>query len=78
MDVGMYFGQVVLKNLPGTRWDQVLKNKKDADYGQPVIMGFGAAPLNPVWILVTTAYGVSRKKAARLRELYETWAKMRK
>jgi hypothetical protein len=78
MDVGMYFGQVVLKNLPGTRWDQILKNKKDADYGQPVLTGFGAATLNPVWIVVTTAYGVSRKKPARLRQLYETWAKMKR
>jgi len=78
MDIGMYLGQVVLKNLPGTRWDQILKNKKDADYGQPVIAGFGAPTLNPVWVLVTTAYGISRKKSARLRQLYETWAAMKK
>lgn len=74
----MYFGQVVVRNLPGTHWDQVLKNKMDADYGQPVILGFGTAPLNPVWILVTKAYGVSREKPAKLHELYETWAQMRK
>jgi hypothetical protein len=78
MDVGIYFGQVILKNLTGTRWDQPLKNKKFADYGQPVIMGFGTVPLNPVRVLVMTAYGVSRKKPARLRELYETWAKMKR
>jgi hypothetical protein len=78
MDIGMYFGQVVAKNMPGTRWDQYLKNKKDADYGQPVLMGFGAAPLNPVSIGVTTAYAISRKKPARLREIYDTWAKLRK
>jgi hypothetical protein len=78
MDIGMYFGQVILKNLPGTRWDQPLRNKRDADYGQPVIMGFGAAPLNPLSIGVTTAYAISRRKPARLRELFDTWAKMRK
>jgi hypothetical protein len=78
MDLGMYFGQVVLKNLPGTRWDQALKNKSFADYGQPVIMGFGTVPLNPVRTMVTTAYGISRGKLARLPELYDTWARMKK
>jgi hypothetical protein len=78
MDIGMYFGDVILKNLPGTRWDQPLKNKKYIDYGQPVIMGFGTVPLNPVGVLVTTAYGVSRGKPSRLRDLYDTWVKLRK
>lgn len=78
MDIGIYFAQVILKNLPDTRWDQPLGNKKFADYGQPVIMGFGTVPLNPVRVMVTTAYAISRKKPARLRELYDTWAKMKK
>jgi hypothetical protein len=78
MDLGMYFGLVILKNLPGTRWDQPLKNKKFDDYGQPVIMGFGAVPLNPVTIAVTMAYGISRGKPGRLCELYNIWAKMKR
>jgi hypothetical protein len=78
MDLGMYFARVILKNLPGTRWDQPLRNKKFVDYGQPVIMGFGSVPLNPVRVLVMTAYGVSRKQPARLGDLYRVWAKKRK
>lgn len=78
MDIGMYFAQVILLNLPGVRWDQPLKNKKFADYGQPVIMGFGTVPLNPVRVVVMTAYGVSRQKPARLRDLYDTWARMKR
>jgi hypothetical protein len=78
MDIGMYFAQVVLKNLPGTRWAQPLRNKNFADYGQPVIMGFGTVPLNPVRVMVTTAYAISRKKPAHLRGLYETWARMKR
>ena len=78
MDIGMYFGQVILKNLTGTRWDQPLKKKNFADYGQPVIMGFGTVPLNPVRVITMTAYGISRGKPARLRELYDTWAKMKR
>ena len=78
MDIGMYFGQVILKNLSGTKWDQPLRNDKFADYGQPVIMGFGSVPLNPVRIVVTTAYSVARKKPAQLRGLYDIWVKMRR
>jgi hypothetical protein len=77
MDIGMYFADVVLKNLPGTRWDQPLGSKNFADYGQPVLMGFGKVPLNPVRIIITTAYRIAHHKPAGLRELYDTWTKMR-
>jgi hypothetical protein len=80
MDVGMYFGQVILKNLSGTKWDQSLKSAKEADYGQPVILGFSAVPLNPVRIVVSLAYGLvsGKQKGERLRGLYNTWATLRK
>jgi len=77
VDVGMYFAQVVLKNLPGTRWDQPLGNKKFADYGQPVIMGFGTVPLNPVRVIVSNAQKAANKERVDLRRLYETWARMK-
>jgi hypothetical protein len=78
MDVGMYFGEVVLKNMPGTRWDQILKDRRDMDYGQVVIMGFGRVPMNPVNLVVAIAYGVrqGRFSGGRLRELYEIWNRM--
>jgi hypothetical protein len=78
MDIGMYFAQVVLKNLAGTRWDQPLGNKKFADYGQPVIMGFGTVPLNPVRVMVTNAYKAASKQRVDLRRLYDTWARMKR
>jgi hypothetical protein len=80
MDIGMYFSQVVLKNLDGTKWEQPLRNENFADYGQPVIMGFGTVPLNPVRIVVMLAYGIARGKqgGGRLRQLYDTWANMRR
>lgn len=80
MDIGMYFSQVILTNLPGTKWDQFLKNSREADYGQPVVVGFGVVSLNPVRILVTLAYGIASKEKGgnRLSELYATWAKLRK
>jgi hypothetical protein len=78
-DVGMYFGQVIIQNLPGTRWDQALKNPKMADYGQPVIVGFGPVSLNPVRIAVTLAYALAAKEQTgeRLRALFEVWSTKR-
>jgi hypothetical protein len=84
MDIGMYFARVVLKNLEGTQWDQPLRSKRFADYGQPVILGFGSAkhevPLNPVRIMVSLAYGIARKnhEGPLLREVYDRWAEMRR
>lgn len=79
MDAGMYFSQVILKNLGGTSWDQALRNERFADYGQPAIMGFGSVPLNPVRVLVIVAYRVANDKEGEkpLLELYDTWAAMR-
>ncbi len=81
MDIGMYFGQVIIKNLRGTRWDDAqdrrkapLKNPKFADYGQPVIMGFGTDSLNPVGIMVTVAYAIADKKQEDLRALFDVWS----
>ena len=78
MDVGMYLSQVFLKNYPALRWDQPFGSKKSVDYGQPVLVEFGASPFNPVYMLVTLAYGVvsKRKTGKSLHELYDIWAKM--
>ena len=78
MDVGMYLSQVFLKSHSSVRWDQIFSNKKEVDYGQPVLVGFGAVPFNPVRMLVTLAYGVvSKRKTGRsLRDLYGVWANM--
>jgi hypothetical protein len=78
VDVGMYLSQVLLKNYPSLCWEQPFGNKKFVDYGQPVLVGFGAVPFNPVRMLVTLAYGlVSRKETEKgLREIYDIWSKM--
>jgi hypothetical protein len=77
MDIGMYFAQVLLKNFSSLRWDQPLDDKKFADYGQPVLVGFGPVPLNPVRIAITFAYGLVSKKQSgkRLREIFDYWSK---
>jgi hypothetical protein len=76
MDVGMYLSQVFLKNYPSLSWEQRTENKRFADYGQPLISGFGLVSLNPVAVVVTLAYAIASKKKdyKRLREIYDYWA----
>ncbi len=77
MDIGMYFGSVIVETVRRTRWEQPLGNKKFVDYGQPVIAGFGQVTLNPVRVLVMTAYGIADGEPAALRKLYHRWAAKR-
>jgi hypothetical protein len=73
MDIGMYIGKVVETNVAGVSWDQPLKDKKFVDYGQPVIVGLGPVPFNPVRVVITTAYGIANKQytGEALVELYD-------
>ena len=76
MDIGMYLARVLLRAHPSLRWEQPLDDKRFADYGQPVLVGFGPVPLNPIRIGVTLAYGLAsgRQTGERLRELHDYWA----
>jgi hypothetical protein len=76
MDAAMYLSQVFLTNYALLRWSQEFGNKKNTDFGQPVLIGFGSVPLNPVQIMVTMGYGFADKSRAggRLREVYDYWA----
>ena len=77
MDIGMYWGEMLIKNLAGTHWDQRLKNPRDVNYGQPVVVGKGKVPLNPVTVCVGIAFGIANRKktGAWLPEMYATWVK---
>lgn len=78
MDVGMYLSEVFLRNHPTVRWDQIFGNRQFIDYGQPVLVGFGDAPFNPVHMLVTLAYGVAsgKKDGTGLPRIYDVWSKL--
>jgi hypothetical protein len=77
LDVGMYLAAVLMGHHRHLKWHQSFDDKKLADYGQPVLVGFGAGSLNPVRTLVTLAYSIASKKQSgrRLRELYDHWSK---
>lgn len=73
-DIGMYFGLVILKNVPGTSWKQEFRGKKsNVDYGHVVIRGSGLAPLNPFDVVRMTALGVVDGRRAELPALYQIW-----
>jgi hypothetical protein len=78
IDIGMYFGCTIEKNIPGLVWKPVLSQKKNIHFQQPVIVGKGKAQLNPVSIVTTYAYGISQGISGqdRLYELYEIWASL--
>ena len=76
MDVAMYLAQTLVQKFPTLKWGQVFNNKKFADYGQPLLFGFGSVPLNPVAIVITLAQAIVSKKQTgkRLLELYNYWS----
>ena len=77
-DIGLYLSQVFLKNHTGLRWDQPFGSKRFVDYGQPVLVGFGKVPFNPVSMMVTQAYGLAdhTRKPEALRGIYDIWSKL--
>lgn len=78
IDVGMYLSQVFRRSHPSLKWDQVLASKRSIDYGQPVLLGFGRVPLNPVRMMLTLAHGFvdDSRTGKGLREIYDIWSRM--
>jgi hypothetical protein len=76
-DCGIYFAEVLKCQHPYLKWGQLLNSKTFSDYGQPLLIGTGAVPLNPIRILITLAYGMAGKKQdeKRLLSLYDIWSK---
>jgi hypothetical protein len=75
-DIGFYFAEVVLTNIPGTRWDQPLRGRTLADYGQPVLVGLRPIPTNPMRVMITIARGFAdgSEPDDAIPKLYERWA----
>jgi hypothetical protein len=70
--VGTYYGQVIIKNNPSLKWRQELENKNLADYGQPIIVGKGVVPYNPIRVVNVISHGIleGTKTGKRLQETY--------
>ena len=78
MDMGMYLSQVFLRNNSSLTWDQIFGSKRFVDYGQPVLVGFGKVPFNPLRMMITLAYGLASKSkdGQGLRSIYDIWSNM--
>ncbi len=79
VDVGMYMGETFIRSYPRARlaWTQEMSDKRNADYGMPVVAGFPVLPLPPVRVVSTVAYGVMRGKrdGGRLRSIFDYWSR---
>ena len=73
VDIGIYFGEVFIKNHKGLKWEQYLtRSKYDMDIGHMVIKGFGKTRLNSIWKLYIIANCLADKTdtGAIVYELY--------
>ena len=62
VDIGIYFGEVFIKNHEGLKWEQYFsRSKYDMDIGHMVIKGFGKDVLNSIWIIYVLASGLAKK-----------------
>ena len=70
-DVGVYFGETLVRNMPGARWQQALKgSRRYADFGHVEVVGVGV-PLNPVRVCTVVVIQVAQGQASRLAGLYD-------
>jgi hypothetical protein len=77
LDIGFYLGRVFISEFPNLRWSQSFGSKNFIDYGQPILLGFGSVPLNPVRLVVVLARGLvdGTQSGKGLREIFEVRSK---
>jgi hypothetical protein len=79
-DIGLYIGNVFIKNNSELSWFHVNKGRKDySNYGQPVIDGFkNGGQFNPTRIMIVLAYSLAdgTQDGSRLKELYDYWSNL--
>jgi len=62
VDIGMYLGEVLIRNFPELKWRLLSTgSKRYVDYGRPVIGPLKVYDFNPVRGVVMMAYGVARR-----------------
>lgn len=78
-DIGLYLGEVFVRNNSSLKWGYSFRRKTSVNYGQPVIFGFGDMELNPIRIVVVLAYGIvsRRDDSSGLYSIYEKWSNIK-
>lgn len=74
VDLGIYLGEVFIKQDPRLRWELCTRPKRDVSYNQPVLEG-GKMRLDPIQLVVVLAYGIARGNRGPndLADLYHGW-----
>jgi len=82
-DIGMYLGQVFVKNHPTTSWACYMR--RDVCCNKPVVLGFVSRdgvkpsypPFEPIWMVQIQAYKIINGGASAdgLLKLYNNWLK---
>lgn len=76
IDVGIYFGEVFIKNQTGLKWEQFFsKIKNDSDHGHMVIKGFGKDRLNPLRVayIIGSKMIDNKSDEESIYKSYVTW-----
>ncbi|TPG35400.1 hypothetical protein [Flavobacterium pectinovorum] len=77
VDIGIYFGEVFIKEYPNLKWEQYFsKRKKDLNHGH-VIIKLKILELNPIWLLYIIGMGIIDKSKDEncLYDLFTIWKK---
>jgi hypothetical protein len=76
VDVGIYFGEVFIKEHKNLKWKQYFsKIKRDINNGHMVISNFGKMELNPILVILSVGWGFARKTKGEssLYDLFKVW-----
>lgn len=75
-DIGIYFSELLRKEIPGLEWDKSDKRKNDIDYGKPILRKDGVFitffPQNIMHIAAIQMYKKTFSEG-RMSKLYQTW-----
>ncbi|MES1226564.1 MAG: hypothetical protein ABUT20_64410 [Bacteroidota bacterium] len=75
-DIGIYFGETLIKNIPSLKWDQKIDSPKYIYYAQPLLAKFQSkVPVNPRASMEGIARRILDKDVQEItfEMLYDTW-----
>lgn len=76
VDISMYFGEILINEIPGVHWELYKSNRKiDINYHQPVLAGKAKLVCNTFHLIKTLAYCFmdGTKEANGLKDLILIW-----
>jgi hypothetical protein len=73
--VAVYFSQAMIKQFSALNWHIITKDKRNINYGQPVIGMFGSMYFNPILIMTNIAYDFAKNTVSenKLIKMFDIW-----